>query len=235
MQKKYIRIYHDLVEQMNHQQLPTNTLLPSENELAETYQTSRETIRKALHLLAQHGYIQKVRGKGSVVIDRNRLDFPVSGIVSFKELAKKLNLAAKTTVIQLEKGHHAPSIQQTMHTKEPIWNVVRVRNIDGENVILDKDYFIESIIPMPSQEACAQSIYEYIEHEIGLSISFAQKEIIVEEPTEEDKKWLDMKHHTNIVVIKSLVYLDDARLFQYTESRHRPDKFKFVDFARRLH
>lgn len=32
---------------------------------------------------------------------------------------------------------------------------------------------------------------------------------------------------TNIVVIKSLVYLEDTSLFQYTESRHRPDKFRF--------
>ncbi|KNE18988.1 trehalose operon repressor [Virgibacillus pantothenticus] len=234
MQKKYISIYHQLVEQINHEQLPVNTLLPSENELAETYQTSRETIRKALHLLAQHGYIQKIRGKGSVVIDRNRLDFPVSGIVSFKELAKKLNLAATTTVTYMKKVERPNPIYKTMSTKEPIWNVNRVRNIDGENVILDKDYFIETTIPMPSQETCAQSIYDYIEHELDLTISFAQKEITVEEPTEQDRELLDLKHHTNVVVIKSLVYLDDARLFQYTESRHRPDKFKFVDFARRM-
>ena len=30
-----------------------------------------------------------------------------------------------------------------------------------------------------------------------------------------------------------MVYLEDTSLFQYTESRHRPDKFQFVDFARR--
>jgi GntR family transcriptional regulator, trehalose operon transcriptional repressor len=34
-------------------------------------------------------------------------------------------------------------------------------------------------------------------------------------------------------VIKNYVYLEDASLFQFTESRHRPDKFRFVDFARR--
>ncbi|MFR5172363.1 MAG: trehalose operon repressor, partial [Clostridium paraputrificum] len=34
-------------------------------------------------------------------------------------------------------------------------------------------------------------------------------------------------------VIRSEVYLEDTRLFQYHESRHRVDKFKFVDFARR--
>jgi len=66
-----------------------------------------------------------------------------------------------------------------------------------------------------------------------LKISYAKKEIIVEEPTEEDRKWLDLEGFHNIVVIKNYVYLEDASLFQYTESRHRPDKFRFVDFARR--
>lgn len=32
---------------------------------------------------------------------------------------------------------------------------------------------------------------------------------------------------------KFYVYLEDASLLQYTESRHRLDKFRFVDFARR--
>lgn len=36
-----------------------------------------------------------------------------------------------------------------------------------------------------------------------------------------------------VVVVRSDVYLDDTRLFQHTESRHRLDRFKFVEFARR--
>lgn len=38
-------------------------LLPSENQLVETYNVSRETIRKALNLLINAGYIQKNKAK----------------------------------------------------------------------------------------------------------------------------------------------------------------------------
>ncbi|GAY77341.1 trehalose operon transcriptional repressor [Sporolactobacillus inulinus] len=44
-----------------------------------------------------------------------------------------------------------------------------------------------------------------------------------------------MHEGTHVVVVRSLVYLENAQLFQYTESRHRADKFRFVDFARRDH
>ena len=61
----------------------------------------------------------------------------------------------------------------------------------------------------------------------------ARKEITVVPATEEDKQLLDMKDFNLLVSVKSYVYLDDATLFEFTESKHRPDKFRFIDFARR--
>ena len=53
------------------------TKLNSEFDLQNKYQASRDTIRKAL-LLSQNGYIQKSQGKGSIVLDINRFNFPVN-------------------------------------------------------------------------------------------------------------------------------------------------------------
>ena len=114
-----------------------------------------------------------------------------------------------------------------------VWKVARIREIAGDKIILDKDYFNKSIVPILTKEACEDSIYEYLEKKLNLKISYARKEITVEEPSVEDRELLDLDGHSNIVIIKSMVYLDDTTLFQYTESRHRPDKFQFVDFARR--
>ena len=236
MNNKYLIIYNEIVEKIKNNELEPGTLLPSENDLKEQYETSRETIRKALNLLAQNGYIQKVRGKGSIVIDMGKFDFPVSGLVSFKELAEKMGGKSKTIVKELSLLSKPDSYvrQQLQLTgKDQVWNVVRIREIAGKKIILDKDYLVKKHIPHLTEEICADSIYQYIENVLNLKISFAKKESIVEEPTEEDRALLDLEGFHNIVVIKNYVYLEDASLFQYTESRHRPDKFRFVDFARR--
>ncbi|OIJ21407.1 trehalose operon repressor [Anaerobacillus alkalidiazotrophicus] len=235
MNNKYIKIYDELVGLIQEGNLKPNTKLPSENELRERYQTTRETIRKALHLLSEHGYIQKVQGKGSIILDVKKFDFPISGLVSFKELASKMGQRAKTTVENLDTITPSDYLKEQLKLKkaQKVWEVIRVRDLDGEKVILDKDYFNKKMIPTLTKEVCENSIYEYIEGDMGLAISFAKKEITVEEPTEEDHKYLHIKGYSNIVVVKNYVYLDDASLFQYTESRHRPDKFRFVDFARR--
>ncbi|MBY0148374.1 trehalose operon repressor [Neobacillus niacini] len=236
MTNKYQMIFNNIVDEIKSGKIPPNSLLPSENELKEEYDTSRETIRKALNLLAQNGYIQKVRGKGSIVIDINKFDFPVSGLVSFKELADKMEKKPRTIVNELSlilKPDAYIKQQLQLSGKEQVWKIVRTREIGSQRIILDKDYLAAKFVPSITEEICEDSIYAYLENELNLKISFAKKEIVVEEPTAEDRSFLDLDGFYNIVVIKNYVYLEDASLFQYTESRHRPDKFRFVDFARR--
>lgn len=235
MNNKFIRIYEDIAARIRTGEIEAGMLLPSELDLSESYQTSRETIRKALKMLSEEGYIQKIQGKGSIVLDIRKIDFPISGLVSFKELAKKMGHRAKTYVKVFEEK----KVDQALFKKinfglnEKVWEIRRVRQVDGEHVILDKDHISQRLIPGLSKEICNDSIFEYIEEELGLTISFAKKEILVEEPTAEDRELLDLEGFHNVVVVRSQVYLEDASQFQFTEARHRPDKFRFVDFARR--
>ncbi|MBM7693034.1 GntR family trehalose operon transcriptional repressor [Peribacillus deserti] len=237
MTTKYLMIFSEIAEQIESGAISTHTLLPSENELKDRFCTSRETIRKALTLLSQKGYIQKIRGKGSLVIDRSKFDFPVSGLVSFKELAEKIGSRPRTIVNELSLLKPEGYIKQQLQlsNKDSVWKIMRTREIGGKKIILDKDYLNKKYVPELTKEICEDSIFDYLEKELNLSISFAKKEILVEEPSIEDRELLDLEGFHNVVVIKNYVYLDDASLFQYTESRHRPDKFRFVDFARRSH
>ncbi|MFC4735118.1 trehalose operon repressor [Bacillus daqingensis] len=235
MQNKYLQIYKEIADQIQGGGFEAGSKLPSEHDLVEQFQTSRETIRKALNQLAQNGFIQKVQGKGSIVLDARKFDFPVSGLVSFTELAGMLGGNAVTEVKKLELIHPDKSLQGALQAspESEVWEVHRIREIDGERIIFDKDFFKKMYVEQLTEDICRGSIYEYIEKELGMAISFARKEITVEAPTEEDRGYLDLEGYDTVVVVKNFVYFDDASLFQYTESRHRPDKFKFVDFARR--
>lgn len=92
---KFITIYKDIAQQIEGGRWKAEEILPSEHELTAQYDTSRETVRKALHMLAQNGYIQKIRGKGSVVLNREKCSFPSQVLSasrsSRKQLAKNEN------------------------------------------------------------------------------------------------------------------------------------------------
>lgn len=235
MKNKYINIYNDLANKIENGRIKANEMLPSENELVIKYDTSRETVRKALNMLVQNGYIQKIRGKGSIVIQTKTFNFPVSGLVSFKELWGKIGRESRTIVEELSivKPDNFLMTHLEPDEEDEIWKVLRVREIEKERIILDKDFFNKKFISNLTKKICENSIYEYIENELGLKIGYAKKVISVQEVSKEDKQYLDLNNFNMVVVVENYVYLNDTSLFQYTQSRHRPDKFKFVDFARR--
>ncbi|ACQ51731.1 trehalose operon repressor [Clostridium botulinum] len=235
MESKYLIIYNEISNKIENNKIQSGEKLSSENEMMKEYNVSRDTIRKALNLLESNGYIQKVKGKGSFVLDINKFDFPVSGLTSFKELSTRMGVESNTLVKELNimKPDNFLMKQLNLSKNDDVWKVIRVREIDNKKIILDKDFFNKKYVPLLTKDICENSIYEYLENELGLKISFAKKEITVQQATQEDKSYLDFENYNMIVVVKNYIYLDDMSLFQYTESRHRPDRFKFVEFARR--
>lgn len=232
---KFYDIYLDLKHKIEIAEYPTGSLLPSELKLAERYSVSRETIRKALTLLLENGYIQKQQGKGSIVLDIQRFHFPVSGLTSFKELQDAQNIENETIVIKnrVEKIPDFLAEIFNLPADREIIELVRLRKISGEVIILDKDYLLRDVVDHVPSEAAEYSLYHYLEEELGLPISYAKKEFVVEPATREDRKLMNLKNDTHVVVVRSEVYLENTKPFQFTESRHRLDRFKFVEFARR--
>lgn len=228
-------IFLDIESNILNQKYKAGELLPSENQLAEQYNVSRETIRKALVLLLESGYIQKKQGKGSIVLDVKRFNFPISGLTSYKELQDAQNISSETLLVKNEKmtvPEHIADFLKVSHDTE-VHCIIRARKVDGEVVILDKDYLFTSVIPEVPDSEAQHSLYHYIENKLNLVIGFARKEFIVEPATQEDRDLMTLHGDTHVVVTRSEVHLEDATLFQYTESRHRLDKFRFVEFARR--
>lgn len=86
-----------------------------------------------------------------------------------------------------------------------------------KKVILDRD-LPTAIIPEIDTEIAKDSIYRYFENQLGLTNRFCWK-ITIDALTDEDRELLDLNQHDiNIVSVKSRVFTNDARQFQYTES-----------------
>lgn len=63
----YKKVFEDLRVLIEKGDYKKGDLLPSENDLCKSYDTTRVTIRQALSALANMGYITRKHGKGSIV------------------------------------------------------------------------------------------------------------------------------------------------------------------------
>lgn len=233
--KKFERIYLDIEGKIQRGIYIKDSILPSENQLAEDFHVSRETIRKALSMLEDNGYIHKKQGLGSIILDYKRFSLPISGLTSYKELQEQQHLNAETQVIVNEVIPVPDFLKKELELDpdEEFIHLIRLRKIDDEGLIVDEDYIRKSIVDSIPNEKAVDSIYAYFEEDLGLNIAFASKEIMASKVEEQFCKLLHIQPTDYVINVKSNVYLEDTRFFQHTISHHKLDKFRFFDFARR--
>lgn len=65
---KYLDLFTIIKEKIDNYEWPENETIPTERELAERYQTSRTTVRKAIEHLRQKGYLHSEHGRGTFVL-----------------------------------------------------------------------------------------------------------------------------------------------------------------------
>lgn len=68
----FVSVYDKLYDMLTDGTFPVGSALPSEPKLASMLGVSRMTLRQSLELLHEDGLIEKIKGKGNFVIDRNR-------------------------------------------------------------------------------------------------------------------------------------------------------------------
>ena len=65
---KFESIYKELKKDIESEKLPYQSLMPSENQLIVRFSCSRNTVRRAISMLAEEGYVQPMHGRGVRVI-----------------------------------------------------------------------------------------------------------------------------------------------------------------------
>ena len=232
---KYRKVYNDIKNQINHGVLAPKQELPSESELMQHYGFSKDTIRKALSLLEMDGYIQKQQGRNSIVLEHN-LSTPqiLSEIKTVGELNRPLTHQVKTTLTSLYIVQGEETLMRIFNVDDQMdfYRIGRVREIDGEAVEYEVSYFDRRIVSFINREIAEQSIYHYLEKELGLKISHSQREIVFRYANEEEKNTMDLNEYNMVVNVASTTYLSDGRPFQYGSISYRPDKIAFTSIAK---
>lgn len=233
----YETIYKDLKQKIENDTYAYQELLPPEHVLIQTYGCSRNTLRRAVSLLVSDGYVQTMQGKGVRNIYRpaEQTSFTIGEIESFRESAVRNGLVPTTRVLmftELTLNEKQASITGFSAGAE-VYYIQRLHYLDGIPLILNHNYFLKEAVPGLTAEIAERSIYEYLEQTLHMTIVNSKRIMTVEKITEIDEKYLllNAEDYNCLAVVSSCTYNRDGVMFEYTQSRHRPDYFRFYDNA----
>lgn len=234
---KYEWIYKDLKEKIENGSYVFQELLPSENLLIQFYDCSRNTVRRAIGRLVTDGYVQTIQGKGVRNIYRpvEQAAFTLGEIESFQESARRNHQTAKTKVLLFTEITADASFSQRTGFPEgaELFYLQRLHYLDNKALILNHNYFLKSQVPGLTREIAAHSIYDYLENTLHMTIVNSRRVMTVEHITQIDEKYLELnaEDYNCLAVVTSYTYNSSGIMFEFTQSRHRPDYFRFQDNA----
>lgn len=228
---KYEKIAFDIKEDILSEKYKPNEQLPFEKELCEKYNVSKMTVKKALDLLVNDGLIIKRRGSGTFVKDITEKE--IQRIIEKKQFSglATTSIGHKVTskVLEFKIINATKEIADILKIEEDefIYFVHRVRYVDDKAVVIEKTYIPLNLIPGMKLADVKKSIYGYIKDKLGLNIQSAHSTVRAMKSDELDRKYLNLEKDEPILEVERVAYLDNGKVFEYSFSRHRYDKFEF--------
>ena len=202
--------------------------LPTENELSESYHVSRVTVRKALAVLSESGYLERKSGKGTFVAEK-KLQRNITEVISFSDMCRMKNETpgAKTIKIALEDPSERDLTEMSLHEGDKILVVERIRYMDNVPVILEFNKFPESFSFLFGEDLNDSSLYEILrKHNIILDHSRKTLDIVF--ANAQEAKSLNISKGYPLLRISSTIHDVDNTITNLCKQLCIGDKFQFI-------
>ena len=189
-----VPMYQQLADTIKQQilsgELKDSDKLMTEAELGENYHVSRITVRKAINILVENGYVTKKQGIGTFVTINKLNRVMKNEILSFTEMCEAEGKKASSEILSVEWAKAGTKIGKRLKLPkdENVLRIVRLRKTDGTVVMLE-----ETCLPQKysyiTEENLADSIYAILRSH-GTEIVHATKEVGICYATEQEAKLL---------------------------------------------
>ncbi|MBQ7383215.1 MAG: GntR family transcriptional regulator [Clostridia bacterium] len=229
----YLRVYSDLKSRILSKKYDIGALLPPEPELEQLYGVSRTTVRKAIAMLMNDGYITVKQGYGTQVISR-KVSQNLNVITSISQSLQKkgYTIGVKNTFV--EKIRATAVLAHDFRVEEgcELICVHRLQLADGEPVAITKNYILASLVPdIEKNSEEIVSLYEYLLKNYSLRYTDAKDTISAISAGYEEAMLLGVEPKTALMTIKRICNINDV-VAEVDDVRIVADKYEFEVYTK---
>jgi len=178
------------------------------------------------------GLVVKRRGAGTFVKNitlKTDSEYPYSTSNQFSGFANTEGHTHVTSMVhdfQVVPANKEVAARLKIEEGDFVYYIERTRCSEGEPYVVEYTYMPIDVIPGVKREVLENSIYEHISKDLGLKIKSAHRTVRATLPTEKEEEYLKIDHCFPILEVEQVAFLDDGRIFEYSKSRHRGDRFE---------
>lgn len=225
----YFQLKQILVDKIDQVEWQAGDMIPSEQELQETYGLSRTTVRQTLSELVNQGLLDRQRGRGTFVTKPKFTHNP-SDRKGITEFLRESGIHPGWRVVQKTVGTGPLHATQRLEVSEDseLFCLQRLRLANDEPIGFHIAYVAPFMI-----EQIDESVFEegeslrYLHQSPYMNGSKAQRVIEARLATETDQELLDVEIGQPILHIERLITAENGRPLELLFASYRGDRFKY--------
>lgn len=219
----YLQLQHVLRSAIERHVLVPDEALPPERDLAEAYNVSRVTVRKALDGLVHARMLTRRQGAGTFVAARVEKNFAT--ISSFTEDMLSRGRQPHSEWLSRSEGTVMPeeSLALGLGPGTPVYRLSRIRYADGESMALE--YATVPKDSLESLEAVGDSLYEALGKDRPARVLQRLRAVLF---TPEQSLLLGIEPGSAGLEIERRGFSASGRTVEFTKSYYRGDAYDFV-------
>jgi GntR family transcriptional regulator len=227
----YVQVADWLESMIKGERYQIDTKLPSEGELAQKFQLNRNTIRQAISLLVQKGFVEKQKGVGTFV-KRKASPLPIhklSRMVSFVDDFNLDNVELEDRIILKKKIMAGEGLAKKLNLKpkDYVVQIERVRIADKTPLIFERQFYSFRDFGDLLEMEIKGSMYQILIKHFAADLNHSIQTLRAINPVKEIARVLKVSTNTPCLFLESLAYNSQNVCIEVLQSFYRGDRYLF--------
>jgi len=228
-QPLYKQVYDQLTKRLVNGHWKPAEALPSEMALAAELGVSQGTVRKALNQMVAENLLERQQGKGTYVAEHTQ----ESSLFRFFRLREPdgQSLIPDTQVLSSARraATKTESIKLNIKGKSQVVQLLRLRSLQGEPVIMEKVVLPLSVFPNIDKELeMPNSLYTLYQDKYGISIVSVRDELRATEIPDEYADKLNLAVGSPVMMVERQSINIDGRVVECSEAYYATNKYVYA-------
>lgn len=226
----YKQLSENILQEISNGTYPPGSKIPTEFELSKIYNVSRVTVRKALYILQEKGYLDRKSGKGTFVAEQKFQRGLSNNVMGFSEMCKMLGMTsgARTIKISLEEPSVDEARLMNLSENDKVLVLERIRYANGKPVAIEISKFPESFSFLFGENLNDKSLFAILRDKYSIYPDHSRKTIDIIFAGSKQAKELNISKGYPLLRIKNITRDMDEKYLWLSTQLCIGDKFKLI-------
>jgi GntR family transcriptional regulator len=201
---RYLWVYNSLKAQIEAEDLKVGDFLPPEPELQKAFQVSRTTVRKAVEMLGQQGFVQIRQGRGTEVVDFKATQ-KLGCVTSFSETLREkgFTVTQADVVVETVIASRRVAAEMRLAVGAPVVRIQRTTLANGAPIALITNWYLPEMVPgIEKRIAGITSLYSFLESEYHVVLEAATDFISARAAATAEARRLEVPEGVPLMVVR---------------------------------